>query len=443
MIFLQNSKLIYLGSLLILFTILCSNIFALSPDEAIVFVSSTNNFLLSEEQAGIQEPRVMIKHASADYWVVAVLKDTTVNLYIPINNELEEIEQGDVTLRKLLETNIVVTKITQLKNSSYGLNWPLSYTTRSTFDGLNSDFSKMISRVTIVETKMDEIATSDSVKLGLLAGDVKDEIEQISSLSNAIAENIDVARVFEEKYLLAPDTNQTSKYKKYLDDYFDSVEEYKLRYDELESNLNELKQGIASLSTTTLTQTDKEGLINYLSLPTTTGKLPSFFSQTNQIKTAIDSVFSSSNSLESIVLNLNTRVTRNLTWKQIYGNNTKINKLNSSIFSISEASEIILNEENVNYWIDQENVALLKINWNQTKTRYENQEYDKAQSYAKKAEDNILPILEKGFPETVDNSQDLIIQIIAVLIIALIIIFGYEKFYLKKKKLKEEEFNEP
>lgn len=408
-----------------------------------VFVSTTNNYLISGEQAGIQEPRVMIKNSGVDYWVVAVLKDNTVNLYVPINNKESSVESGEVTIRKLIETNIIITRITQLKNSSYGLSWPLSYSTRATFDGLSTDFSEMIPRVTAVKTKMGEISTSDSLKLELLANDVKKNVEDLSYLSKQIAEDNDTARVFEEKYLLNPDTNQTSKYKKYFVDYFDSIELYKTKYSELESSVNSLKQGIASIPTTALSQTDKDGMINYLKLPTTTGKLPSFFSQTNQIKTAIDTVFNSSLNIEGMVLNLRTRITRNDTWKIIYGTNSKINKINSSLNSIYDASEVILKEENVNRWIDQDSVESLKINWNQTKLRFDNQDYPRAADAALKAEKNILAIIEKGFTPTVDESNDLIIQIIALLVIVLIIIFVYENFYLKKKKLREEDFDEP
>jgi len=428
--------------LLFLIIILAQSVIALSPDEVMVFVSN-NGYTILGEQVGIQEPIVMIKNSGVDYWVVAIMKDNTVNLYIPVNNSNSKVEEGDVSLRKLLETNIIITKITQLKNSSYGLNWPLSYSTRSTFDGLSKDFSEMAPLLTVVSTKMKEISTSDSLKLELLSNDIKGSIEELSSLGKKIAEDNDTARIFEEKYLLNPDTNQTSKYKKYFEDYFESVESYYTKYSDLESNINSLKQGIASLPTDLVSQTDKDGLINYLKLPTTTGKLPSFFSQTNQLKTAIDTVFNSSLNLEGMVLNLKTRITRNNTWKIIYGANSKITKINSSFNSLYDAAETILKEDNVNYWIDQENVELLKINWNQTKTRFDSQDYSRALDAANKSEKNIIPILEKGFPQAEESNDDLIIQIIALLVIILIIIFAYENFYLKKKKLKEEDFDDP
>jgi len=429
------------GILFIIIILLTSMAFAISPDEAITFVSTANNFLLSGEVAGIQEPRVMIASEKSDYWVVAVLKDNTVNVYIPLNNETSRVEEGDVTLRKLIETNITITKIIQLKNSSYGLNWPFSYTTRSTFDTLANDLLGMVPRVVVVQTEMKKLGTSESRKLELLADDTQALIEELSLKSKSIAEEIDKARAYEEKYLLQPDTNQTKKYKDYFYEHYDDIEEYRTKFTKIETNLNNLKQGIATLQTTSLTQTDKDGLINYLKLPLTTAKLPSFFSQANQTKTAIESVFNSTTNIESLVLNLKTRILRNDTWKIIYGNNTKINKTNNNFYSISEAAKAILDEQNASYWIEQDGVSALKVNWQQTETRYNNQEYEKAKEYAKKAESNIISIFEKGMPAVEDNTNDLLFQIIIVLAVLGVGLFIFEN-YVKKKK-KAEEYEQP
>ncbi len=430
----------------LLFILLLSvTVFSLSPDEAITFVSNTNNYLLDGESGAILAPRVMITSSKEDYWIVAALKDDTPNVYIPVSNSSGSIADGELTIRNLIETEIVVTKITLLKNSSYGLSWPFSYTTRGTFDGLASDLKNMSPKVILVQTRMDEIGTSEATKLKNLADQTESLISSLALQSTKIAEETDKARLVEEKYLAAPDTNQTAKYKKSFDDYFSLIDNYKEDYTTIETNLNELKQGIAILQTDELTQTDKDGLINYLKLPTTTGKLPSFFSQTNQIKTAIDSVFSSSKNIEGLVLNLATRKVRNTTWQMIYGANSKITKANKSFYSLSEASEAIISSDNVDYWEDQESVEALKINWAQTKTRYNNQEYEKAQEFAKKAENYAIAVLEKGVKVTDDSAgQDLLIQVIGLLMGAVIILFIYEKFVVNRKKEEgEEQYEEP
>lgn len=431
---------------LLLIILLASFVVALSPDEAITLVSNTNNYLVSGESAAILAPRVMIKSSGDEYWIIAALKDDTPNVYIPVSNSTEKVAEGELTIRNLIETEIVVTKITLLKDSSYGLNWPFSYTIRGTFDGLATDLKNMSLKVILVQTKMKEIGTSESKKLETLASETKSLISSIALQSTKIAEETDKARATEEKYLAAPDTNQTAKYKKSFEDYFELIDSYKENYTKIETNLNALKQGIAVLQTEQLTQTDKDGLINYLKLPTTTGKLPSFFSQTNQLKTAIDSVFNSSKNIEGLVLNLATRKLRNTTWQMIYGSNAKITKANKSFYSLSDAAEAILSTENSEYWADQESVEALKINWTQTKTRYTNQEYEKAQEFAKKAENYAINVLEEGVKATTDSSgQELLIQVIGLLMGAVIILFIYEKFVVNRKKQEgeEEQYEEP
>lgn len=433
--------------ILISVLLLCSLTLALSPDEAITLVSKTNNYLLDNETAGILSPQLMIKNSSEDYWIVVAMKDSTPSVYIPVSNKTENVAEGEVTIRNLIETEIVLTKIKQLKDSSYGLNWPFSYNNRAMFDGLANDMQNMAPKVQIVQSTMADVGSSESRQLELLAKDTAELITKFSNANITIAENTDVSRSLEDKYLNTPDTNLTSKYKSEFDNYYSSLDTYKTDYSKIESNLNALKQGIAALQTDKLTQTDKDGLINYLKLPTTVGKLPSFFSQTNQTKTATDSVFSASKNIEGFVLNLSTRKVRNTTWLMLFGSNVKITKVNKSFYSLSEASEAILAADNVDLWEDTASVTALKTNWAQTKTRYANQEYDKAQEFAKKAETNVLDILEKGIMATENNTNnDLINGAIIVLIILVVGLYVYDKFIVKKKKEGEEnagQYNEP
>jgi hypothetical protein len=431
------------GFCLLVIFLMISFAFALSPEEAIVFVSNKNNYLLPGEDAGIQQPQVMIKNSGSNYWVVAVLKDNVVNLYVPINNELSEVETGDVSVRKLFETNIVITKITQLKSGGYGLSWPFSFTNRTIFTDFFTEFSNKSNSLIVVSTRMKEIATKDSLKLEALANDVKKGYEELSLLSKQIAEGVDGARIFEEEYLLDPDTNQTEDYKKYFEDYFSTMDLYREKYKSLELLINELDRGIAALPSTDLSLAEQQALRKNIKFPNTIGKLNGLFLDSDQLKTVIGTVFNYVPTIEGMVLNFRTRITRNNTWKTIYGPNQKINKVNSSFNSIYDSAEFILREDNVDKWIDQDAVEALKINWNQTKTRFANLDYIKALESANKSEKNILTIIDKGLTPPTDQSNDLLIQIITLLVIALIIIFAYENFYLKKKKSKEEGLNEP
>lgn len=419
-----------------LFIILvCTFNFALSPDEAVNFVSKTNNYLLSNEQAAILAPQVMINYKNQGYWIVAGISGSSTSIYIPINDSSKEVASGDVEIRELIKTQIVLNKLYELKSNYPVGDWPFSRTNQTNFETLKTKLNDKIPSYTIIETNLASVAGAE--ELINEAQDTKILIQKLSEQSELMALLIEDGIDFEQDYFSNPDTNETNDYKALFEDYFDTISIYKKEYQVLQSKVDVFRNNIGAFSGE-LSASEKEYYNSQAKLPNETALLSSVFSRADETQTFVEEIFNSIINIENLVLNLSTRKERNDAWLKMYSTDNDILKLNSSLTTLEKAATTILNEDNVNYWNDQDSVSALKTNWNQAQTKYNNGVYTSASEFAKSAKKNVLAILENGIPEPEDiQVEGLLINIIVILIIAIIGVFLLEKFYLEKKKKKE------
>ena len=432
----------YLVLVVLLFGI-CLAAYAMSPNDAIDFATKTNNYLISGESALVATPQVTITYLKEDYWAVTVYKDSAPSVYLPINNSKTSLATGDIELRKLIETSIVLSRTYAQRNALPVGDWPFSHTTKNDFYDLERVLGAEVAETINVRTELSKLTGTAAKNLELLADSTQAEIEALAAESRTVADTVEEARLYEEKYFSTPDTNMTTKYEKYFSDYFQMIDEYVTHYNEITQNISTLTQGIATLDIEGLTANQKDFMVKSLALPTQTGKIPSFSSKTQQIRTLVEAIFSASKSTESFVSNLNTRVLMNTAWKQMYGPNDKLLSINTSFNSLSSAAEAILGTENIDLWADQDSVEALKLNWTQAKSKYSGGEYEKASSFATKAQKNSEDILREGTTvQTNDVPQELLIQIAVVLVVAIIGLFLFEKFYWSKRNKDEDEKND-
>lgn len=429
----------FLGILLFTLIALSSFSWAISADEAIAIVSIQNNYLLSGEKASVAKE--LIQYKNEKYIVVAAINNNTVTCYLPIKNSTGELAQMDLEIREIIKATIVYSKMNELSQSITASNWPLSYYTKNTFYDLSKDFTTMKSSVLTVKTELGKINVAQSVIDK--AANIDDKLDQLVNKSNELSDEIEAGRSYEQIFFSAPDSNKLLKYENYYKNYFILISDYKATYNELESKLNELSQVIASLETNSLTVDQKRSLQSLLSTPTNTRKLPSFFGTTDQLRTTIESVFTSSRNSENYATTLKSREVRNSAWKEMYGRNEALLKVDKSFETLEIAANAILSAENVDHWEDQEAVDGLTANWSSAKSRYNNAEYEKAKEYAIKAQKNVDQVMQGGVMQVINQTNDYVMIIAGILIIILVGLFVYENFYLKKKKKKGEEFNEP
>lgn len=425
----------------LIFLILISvNALAMSASEAADFVTTTNSYLVIGEQAAILDPKTTYTYGENSYWVVVGLKDNSATIYIPINNATAKIADGDLEVRALIETSIVATRMTQLKNSFPVGDWPLSNTMITKFYDLQRALSGKAPILTSIQTTLEQANSTASNTLAQLAEDTQSKLTDLADESSAIASRIEKAKKTEETYLTAPNANDTQTYKTLYDTYFSDIETYSQHYNAIDSAFTSLKQGIAALPME-LDSTEKDYMIQSLSLPDATASLPSLFSKTQETKTLVESIFSSSENVEQLVLELQRRELRNDAWLVMYAQESKLTALNASFTSLSKAAEIILSTDYVDGWKDQESVSALKTNWAQAQAKFNVGEFEKAKSFADKAEVNVEAIINGGVTEKSNElfTQEQLTQIIIALVAIFVVLILVDKLYLKRKKKGYEE----
>ena len=419
--------------------VLSINTNATSPDEAVAIVSIQNNYLMNGETTSVAKE--LIQYKTTKYIVVAAGKNDVVNCYIPINESTGEIAKLDLEIREIIRTTIIYSRMNELNQSITAANWPLSYYTKNTFYDLAKDFATMKNSILTVKTELEKVSAPQTTITKTTQ--IQNKIDELINESNDLAEQIEAGRIYEQNFFNSPDSNETVKYENYYKNYFTAVTNYKISFNELEAQLTQLSQAIASLETEELTVDQKRSLQSLLTTPTNTRKLPSFFGTTDQLRTTIESVFNTAKNSESYATILASREVRNSAWKEMYGRSETLLKIDKSFETLELAANAILSTENKDQWIEQTAVDGLTANWTSAKSRYNNAEYEKAKDYALKAQKNVSQIMQAGVIQNVNNTNDYVSIALGILIIALVGLFLYENFYLKKKKKKEDEFNEP
>ncbi len=407
----------------------------MSPQEATNYVKNTNNFLVDGENAEIL-PSVQVTYKSEEYWVVAAVSGTTVNAYIPIKDDTQELATGAIELRRLIDAAIILRRTQQYKNQN-ALGWHFSISNRNYFYDLSTAFSEMIPKVVSVRTELSK--SNDTKSLANLAESIESKLENLVNESQEVALIINDSMDFEGKMFSNPDTNQTSDYEKLTSDFFDAISDYKNNYDDLTLNISTLKQGIGSAESITLT--NRNAMNQNLNMPTQTAKLSSFFNEIDSANQYMQEIFSSISRTDTYISTLNTRIVRNNAWSLLYAIDDEILNTDSRFKTLEEAAENILSEENSKLWIKQDEVEALRVNWTQAKSRYESAKYDTAINSGQSAKKNVIAILKEGIsPDSNEIPQELIINIIIVLILVGAGLFIYEKFLKNKKNYEEQEY---
>ncbi len=421
---------------LLLIAIIAQVSFGISSEEAIAIVSVRNNYLLTGEIASAAKE--MISYKGDSYVIIAAKSNENINCYIPIKNSTGEIASSDLEIRDLIKAAIVYTKMTSLSASKTSSSWPFTHYTKNYYYDLSNDFGSLKNSLLTVRTELNKINSTQAESLVASAGDLIDLSDELAQRSVSLTKNLEQYRLFELEFFNSPDTNEITKYENTYTTYFLEISDMKDLFTELNKEISELSQGIGSLESGELGVDQKRSLINLLQIPINARKLPTIFSENEQLRTEVETIFNESKNSENYATTLINRKKRNEAWKIMYGQNSEMIKVDPSFDTLQKAATSILAEENIEAWKNQEAVAALKTNWDGAVSRYNNVEYDKAKEYALKAERNVKDIMGEGFIQNQINDNSLITMAIIGLVALIIIIFVLQNFVLKKKKKEED-----
>ncbi|MCX6801156.1 MAG: hypothetical protein NTZ73_03125 [Candidatus Diapherotrites archaeon] len=409
--------------------------YAISFEEAFNIVSVTNNLISSGEST----QAVKVIDSGADYWVVIATVENSTNAYIPVKSSDGSIESGAVKTRNLIKAAIVKIGMADLRNN-YSASWGFSTTTKSELNDAAKELSAMPAKVLMVKTELEKVSDNEARKLMSPADALMGSYESVAEQSNELSKRVEESMAFESEFLEKPATDQISEYQKKYEEFFTEVESLKENYENLNSKINSLKEGISPL--TSIDISTKSALNSNLDMPIRARVLDSVFSASDLIKDQVNGVFSSTSKADTYYSTLQTRLKRNEAWQLMYNSDKDITKANQNFQTLDKAAESILLEENVSFWVAKDEVEQLKTSWKNAVSNYNGGRYDEAKIAAAKAKKNVLEILKQGIEEQAQEfPQELIIQAIIILAVALFGLYIFETFYLKKKK-KEEGENE-
>ena len=420
--------------------IIASLAFAISTDQAVAITTTQNNYLMTNETASVLNGQITYK--TDKYTVVAATSNSTINAYIPINDTTGVIASQDVEVREIIKTAIIYSKINTQNQNMSASNWPFSYSTKSYFSDLANDFGALKNGLITVQTELNKLTDNQSKELSTSAAEAKTMTDELTLQCTQIETQLEIARQFETNFFNTPDTNNSTKYENYYKEYFNEINTLRNNFNTFDKKLTELSQGIGAAENPLLTIDQKRSFQSILTTPVNTRRLPTFFSQTDQLRTTIEGIFNDAKNSEGFAATLASRKSRSEAWVLIYGRNETLLKVDPSFETLQTAADAVLLSTNVDLWNNQDAVTALKSNYTNAKSRFESSEYEKSKIAATTAINNIKLIITDGIQQTTNNSNELITQVIIGLAAAGIILFIIEKFILNKKK-KKEEYDEP
>lgn len=392
---------------------------AVSSTDALNFVQKENHFLSGEESAEIN-PNVKISYNNADYWVVSVVVESSLNGLIAVKDELPvSIAAGEITQKELFKASYALRSVYSLKRN-FSNQWLFN---GAVSQGLSSTASVLDNKSTDLE-----IVKSGLSKYPVLQGEVDSLNQKLVEMKLEFSDagkNVSETISFESGFFNSPNAGQLNALKKkYLDslDLIVDLSGKKIAYDNL---LNQLQQGIAQAD---LPVDSKTSLIGLSRSPNELEKISGWALSASNIRQEISNLFDSLPSkVENLYANLLTRIKRNGAYSAINGTDRDILGKGGSFVSVKELSEYVLAKENFSLWKNQAQAVKLKESWASAKNYFDSGKYDLAVEFAKKSKTFALAVYTGGFqarePAGINNELlfDAAIGLIILLIVLVLI----------------------
>ncbi|MAG22377.1 MAG: hypothetical protein CL943_03700 [Candidatus Diapherotrites archaeon] len=399
------------------------NSFAVSSAEAINFVENTNHLLFEGETTEIY-PAILVSHSREKYWVVSVLSGESVSGFVPVEDASNatklNVADGKLARKRLIQTAQYLRLFDGLKIdfSRQGI-WVFKNTDVDFFNSLSNELKNERVDLTTIGSELDGYTV-----LQLMAGDLRGQLDRLYPLATEIAGQMNEFKEEEAVFFSRPDTNSLVKFVKELDAIYALVEEFDSKRSDYLADMDEFKQGIAQ---TDLSIDSKRSLNALASVPPKMIEVSGRITNTFNIREKTDEVYLSVlNQSDNFVQNLELREKRSLAWMAIYGFDEEVVEATriQGINSVKEIIDLVLSEDYLYQWEDQETLGLLQEKWSKTMAYYDTGSFESARSFAGESKDYVLEVFEAGLvePEQPINT-DLLLTGVVLLIVLIIILY--------------------
>jgi len=401
-----------------------------------LFVSN-NSFLLIKENNESANESIEINDEGKNYFVVVVYAGKEITGFIALNRDKPEIISKEVTLRKLFKTTSFIKKYAELKNQlrqNASVSW------------FFSEYLKAKGIAALLEDEKQELTIIDNALKKSEATNIINKLKsELDLMSFALEETAEKMKSFSENesnFILKPTTGKEEEIVeaiKTIAEEIIAIQETALEYN---SDLTLLQ---AQINNSDLDIQSKQSLMNYSKLPADFQQIViySWFSNAETISNSVKQLLeNAANDSITKTSNFLLRIKRNNVMNEIFSLDPKLEALGEQYNTLSKAANIILNAQNRDEWEDQASLALFEEQWNKTNYFFQKEDYDTAMTFAEKAKNNAIKIINAGLKEEEKAepiNQSLLINIAIALTALLIVIIVYRnrgKIFGKKEKEK-------
>ena len=397
--------------------ILCSQAFAISAQDALNFATKQNNFLYSNESVEIF-PNVRIENKNKDYWVITVLNGNTLTGFIPVYDKTSSLPDSEIAKRELIKTAYVLRNEKQLaENSSRQGLWLFDASNVKFFSDLSQDLkNEKIDLTTIKTSLVDFPLLQDEVD------DLVDQLDEMWPLADDLSRSLLETSSFESDFFVNPDTNALKDLEDHFEDSFKLMAELEAERSKYLADLDSLRQAIAL---TDLPLETKQGLNSLANVPTSLQQFGSKTILAVDLEEKLKAIFNgAAANVDSLVLDLSTRVRRNNAMQALYGTDNELLEKTGQA-SLEQLMTLLLNEDYFFIWNNQGDLANAKEDWDKAKGFYEAGSFEQSENNAASSKNYALKVYSAGTKEPEQPfDTDLLFTGVVLLIIAVIIIYA-------------------
>ncbi|MDO8428508.1 MAG: hypothetical protein Q7S92_04825 [Candidatus Diapherotrites archaeon] len=401
--------------------------FSVAAYEPLLYLQSRPSLVNSGEQFG---QYAVIALSASSYYVVQVHSGLTLSGLIALKTNKEELEQGEVSLRKLFRTSVFILEYSSFKEKLKTSNPQAWFMSEFRIAGNLADFLEN------EKTELNIISsTLNSNQVSVIVAGLKLQLDQLISETQSLSSFMQTANQNEAEFLQNLEAEKESMLLSDLDSVFEAVLQLDDSAREYSSQLSQLKALIATADTDVDT---KRSLSGAADLPRDfTQNIGAWASVVPSLQSSLDQVQSKANTQADVfVQGMAVRLKREKAFNDQFAEDMQLkNKAGENFASLKQAVDVILSSSNRSLWKEQVRVNQLADNWAKAQSFFSTADYLKASEYAVKGKQDVVFIVQSGFMDSA-NSKDainygLLISGAVVILVMLILVI----FFRNRKKL--------
>jgi hypothetical protein len=372
--------------------LLLGQVSSISAQDTINFATKQNNLVYPGEIPEVF-PNVRLNHKGRHYWVVTFLSSDSLTGFAPVlDSSSPELPDSKIARRELIKTAYVLRYEQKLDTSSrQQQTWLFDAASAKFFNDLSMDLKNERVDLTTVKASL-----GDYPGLQSQVDSLNEQLEDIYPLAGEISDSLQASNAFNASYVAGPDTNRLREFQDSFQAVFDLVAGLDALRAVYLQDLDALRQAIA---VTDLPFETKQGLNSLANIPNSFQQFSSKSDNAIYLEEKLAEVFDNAFAkVDGLVSDLETREVRNTAFQALFGRDDEILE-ETGEGSLGNLFGVLLDEQYIFLWNEQEDLAKAQEDWEKAKAFYEAGSFDQAEDYAIRAKKPALKVFEGGLSQ--------------------------------------------